>query len=173
MLSDLPNVHLLGVKDDREARLWANHFESGRSKVLRLGLHSISRLRQDWDRQLYEQAGVNFEERWRGFTLPASNGVELLDSPVPFVHDDSKRGFQIPSNKLPGTWSYVGRQHSTIWPNLHWLQTAPEVHVIDSCFLCLADSVPTKGRLVLHAYATAAAKPMGPPTLRKQWEILK
>lgn len=170
MLSDLENVRLLGVKDDAEAILWSDRFERGGSKVLRLGLHSGRPLRSDWDRQLYEQASVDFEERWRGFKTPVfTAALEPEDSKISFVHDDPKRGFKAELTKLPGTWSYVEHNGKTIWDRLHWLQTAPEIHVIDSCFLCLADSVPTKGRLVFHRYARSGGLP---PTLRKNWEVL-
>lgn len=168
MLSDLDNVRLLGVKDDAEARLWADRFERGGSHVLCLGLHSGKLLRQDWDRQLYEQAGVDFEERWQSFSLPALD-TGMPEADLPLYHDDCDRNFAINRRRMPENATRVIRGY-TIWVNLNAVQTAPEIHVIDSCFLCLADSIPTIGRLVFHRYA----RPNGmPPILIKNWEIIE
>lgn len=173
MWSDVENVKVIGVGNDAEAWMWAQRFEEGKTRVLRLGMHGGSLDMLHWGEQMYRQAGVEWGLRWEGFRLPEREGTPTpLCSIVPFVHDDPKRGFKIDVKRLPETWAHVTPTGPTIWDHLHWLQTTPEVHVIDSCFLCLADSVPTCGRLVLHKYATRA-KGGYPPTLRKRWEVIE
>lgn len=170
LFGDLKNVTVLGVKDDQDVRTWMKWFGRGKSEVLGLGVFSVQPLRDDWDRQMYEQAGVWFGERWRGFKAPPLKGMEMAVSHIPFVHDDPKRGFEIKTEKLPGSWSYVEHNGKTVWEHLDWLAKAPEIHVIDSCFLCLADCVETAAkRLVWHKYARPGGKP---PTLRKTWEVI-
>ena len=176
IFSDLKNVTVMGVDSDQESRKWVERFVRGGSQVLKLGIFRDEPLRSDWDRQFYDQAGVDFEERWRGFKVPMDcslDRIHKLDNPE-FFHDDPDRGFVIDS-KRTGCGRLGGSLPITpsIWSYLERVQFAKEIHVIDSCFLCMADSVPTKAKkLVLHQYAMAEAKPMGPPTLRKNWTIL-
>lgn len=168
MWSDLDNVKVLKVEGDKEASDLARWFGD---HALRLGLHSGQPLEQSWDAMMYRQAGVKFSDRWDEFRLPPM--MFQLSWPVhqAFLHDDPERGFVIDRSRLTKNVMNVPKMKH-IFEVLPWLQTAPEIHVIDSCFLCLADSVPTKAkRLVLHAYATAKAKPAGPPVLKKNWEI--
>jgi hypothetical protein len=172
MLKDFENIRILGVKNDAEAILWADRFESGGSTVLRLGSHSREKLDARWDQQFYIQAGVPFEQRWEGFVLPGVTPTIPNGHVTPsFAHEDIIRGFRINRQLLPRDVRFVQRM-KTIFEAIDWLADAPEIHCIDSSFLCLADSVPTRGRLVLHAYATVKDKPTGPPILRKPWEVL-
>lgn len=166
MWADLENLLVVPVKDDAESSKHGKSFTRG--LVLRLGVFSNEPLETCWDRQMYRQAGVPFEERWRSFKLPVGKWEKLCD-PVAFLHDDPVRGFVIDRQQLPANACQPGR-HDVIFEVLPWLQQAPEIHVIDSAFLCLADSVSTVGRLVFHRYA----RPHGcPPTLAKSWEVLE
>lgn len=177
MWSDVPAIKVIGVEGDAEASEWAHRFERGGTPVLRLGMFGGTLDGARWGEQMYEQAGVPWPLRWDGFKLPhAFDPGELKDPRAAFVHDDKARGFAIERQRLPEPCHFVGHATATIWSYLHWLQNAPEVHVIDSCFLCLADSVETRGKLFFHKYATARKyKGAGaglPPALRKDWTIL-
>lgn len=166
MFSDLANVSVLGVDDDNESKLWAENFSKGRTQVIRMGIHSGKCDFNRWDKQFYEQCSIPFEQRWDGFAIPplgvSGEGEAIL------VHDDASRGYCIRDELVP-----PGARRMPVMPTIFhlvpWLQTAPEIHVIDSCVLCLADSIKTSAnRLVYHKYA----KPSWPPTLRKTWSVL-
>lgn len=168
MFSDLPTVKVLGVANDAEALWWSGRFRHN-GVVMRLGVHSRQPLRvPGWDKQFYEQAGVPFEERWKGFKLPTTQSKPWPHS-KPLLHEDQKRGFTIDRNRIPEDAIPVSH-FPIIFDVIPWMQQATELHVIDSSFLCLADSIPTAAsRLVFHKYARPGGRP---PTLRKQWEVL-
>lgn len=169
MFEDLPKVWCWQVRDDMEARADTCRFEDSGVGVLRLGVHSGQPLARQWDKQMYKQAGVPFDKRWSGFVAPRQHEARIT-ADCPFVHEDPKRGFKLRPNLRPKQFHMPALSRS-IWDHLGWLESAPEIHVIDSAFLCLADSVPTVAtRLVFHKYARPGGRA---PTLRKAWEIVE
>lgn len=177
MFRDLPNVYVWGVRDDNEADKFTSDRIYCGSKVLGLGLFAYEKEFDidQWDREMYRQAGLPFEQRWDGFRAVRDPSRELepgVDSWV-FAHQDSARRFEINVNRMPrgNVLSPIpGRRHNIFdyWP---LIENAEEIHCIDSCFAILADSIPTKAkRHVLHLYARPGALP---PHYRKNWEILR
>lgn len=184
MYSDLKNVYVLPLEGDVEARRFVQTCEG---HVLKLGLFgddpsfNIER----FDSEHYRQAKVDFEKRWSEFKVPKQEDQEpwgkfdgLVEKIIPriFVHDDPTRKFPIrrdliPNDRVrliwPGTIPTL--RHSTIFSYTDAISEADEVHVIDSSFLCLADSIPTRGKLFLHRYARKGGRP---PQLRKDWKVL-
>lgn len=165
MFSDT-NILFVWVDDDRQADQWADRCK-GHAGMLQLGCHA-GPIAAKWDQQLYEQAGIPFACRWDNFVLPWNAPPQYRNYP-PFLHEDIDRGYCIHRSKTPQDAVPVARTR-IMFESLHWLQNAPEIHCIDSSWMCLADSVETKAkRLVFHKYA----RPNGlPPTLRKTWEVL-
>lgn len=173
MFSDLPNVEVVSVKDDADMVRQATMCQS-----VGVGLFSKRGLQpKEWDKAFFEDAGVPFECRWSEFKLPPfytePAGKHL------FVHDDPSRRYEIvPERCTDEEWPevYMPDRRQSMAYHLTQLRSAAEIHVIDSCFLCLADQIETSAkRHVLHLYATAhdPYKKFGPPTLRKNWEILR
>lgn len=176
LYGDLPQVHIVGVKDDTAANDLVFVWERDKFDVLRLGLHNKKEPLDParWDEQMYEQAGVSFSERWDGFLAPeVIQPVEPPDKPFFFVHQDMKRGFCIDSQRLPAVPMPHAEAHGrrNIFAYRRLLEEAESIHCIDSCFAILADSIPTKDyRPTLHLYARAGARP---PKYRKKWRILE
>ena len=52
------------------------------------------------------------------------------------------------------------------------IEHAAEIHVIESSFLFLIDSIKTNGKLFSHRYAKQLAQ-YTLPNLRKDWKIIK
>lgn len=165
MFSDLPNVFIDPVDNDFEMQ------ENARPhKSLRLGLWSDGKIKDwaHWDEQLYRDAGVSFEQRWLGFRCPVIPRSGEIGE-CAFVHDDPVRGFRILEEPPIAIYRPFRTPH--IFWHLWMLENCTEIHLIDSAFLCLAESIPLKSnRLVFHRYARPDGKP---PTLRKRWEILQ
>lgn len=167
MFSDLENVRVVPVRDDSEMNsmsLSYSHLDLGLwSKI---GLKDWSR----WDEQLYRDAGVPFEIRWSGFKVPDCPQIEPPQGAYAFTHQEVNRGMAI--KKMPTIPIYEPPKPPHIFWNLTALRLAAEIHVVNSCFLSLAESVPVAAtRLVLHDYARKDRA--GAPTLRKSWEILR
>lgn len=175
MFSDLPNVTVLAVRDDAHMLAESRGFD-----CLRLGVHSGDyKIPKDWDAWFYRQAGIPHECRWSEFKLPPFPMRERWCFKT-FQHDDPQRGYNIDWLRVTNDGffpdRYLALPNCPFEKHINPLATAKEIHVIDSSFLCLADTIPTSAkRLVLHQYATArdVNKRTGPPTLRKNWEILR
>lgn len=171
MYSDVKNIKVLPVRDEGEARSFAAACEG---EVLKLGLFGNDPFDiNNWDREFYRQAGVDFEARWNDFQPMTFFRLRpAYESPFQFLHDDASRGFELDQRRFP----QYDRQFKpskefskNILDYLPTIHGASQIHVIDSCFLCLADTVPTTGRLVFHKYARPGGRQ---PTLKKNWEIL-
>lgn len=165
MFSDLQNVTILPIEGDSDMNEAARGYT-----MLGLGLWSKRGLVdwKNWDRQFYEDAGVPFDERWTGFHVPECQVIEPPIIPYAFIHQEVKRGMAI--HQMPTMTIYEPPKPPHIFWNLEAIRRATEIHVVNSCFLSLVESVPTTAnRLVLHNYARTDC---GPPTLRKSWEVL-
>lgn len=165
--SDLPNVETIAVlTDDQMSRMGQRDTEA-----IRLGYYSQDEfLANQFDREFYRQANIPFHERWDSFLAPRSHGELTINEPFTFIHEDTKRGFYI--NRSHINTDMLGF-HPANQPNIFdcrkLLETAQEIHAINSCFLILADSIETQGKLFFHHYA----RPTVYPTLRKDWTILR
>jgi len=176
MYSDLPNVHCWWISYPHEhITRWAGNSPG----AIHLGptapesdLFEATRR----DLEFYRQAGLPFRNRWDAFALP-----DALLGPTPppcraiLFHDDPDRGFNIDITKVKFSGRCYYRRVTPELPFWDWipmLREAEELHLIDSVFLRLADSLWAKGllsarRLVFHAYPRDSV----PPTLRGPWEV--
>lgn len=174
LFSDLPQVKVVPVENDEHARSLAK-----RGATFALGVHTGQPIPKDWDAWFYRQANIPFGCRWSEFALPHTclGEPEVMDHPYAFCHQDEKRGYVINDDEiLTRCGTFFPLPSGEFRHHIAPLQRADEIHVIDSCFLALADSIETQAkRHVLHLYATAhdPYKRFGPPTLRKNWEILR
>jgi hypothetical protein len=93
------------------------------------------------------------------------------DGPFIFMHDDSRFRMKRPASDLR-----IIHAHDLLSENIFdyswFIENAQEVHVIESAFLFLADSLDPKGKLFSHRYARSYP-PNNMPTLKHDWEILR
>lgn len=99
---------------------------------------SITLNGNNFPKGFYEQAGVDWKERWD--SCPVWDASEVDDlyyiSDVVFIHDDAERGFNIP---LTGSRPCY---EPSILDYLLLLRGAREIHCIDSSFLHLVECIP-------------------------------
>lgn len=174
MYSDLPNVTCIDGYDYPEARAALIQPDS-----ILMGYFKDPQWKADqWDREFYEQAGVDFEIRWRGCKFPTVVPKEFADSGKPWVllHDVPHRGINIhPAYHREGRIKMELR-HS-FWDWVPMMLRAQELHLVDSSYLNLAESLWSLGllegtRLVFHRYAKVQRYGSVPPVLRGPWEII-
>lgn len=173
MFDDLPNVKYMVISNPQEM---VNLSMSPRDDVVRLGMYSGKQWDiLNWDREMYNQADVPFHERWSGFKVPEPINKSSFSSLMPpycFLHDDRSRQVPITAYTAPdGCLTVLPTGLDSIFDYVPYIDGAKEVHCIDSAFLCLTDSLPISNpqRLILHKYARNSV----PPTLRRNWEVLK
>lgn len=165
MFMDLKNVEVIGVKDEAAAILLCHA-----KRCLRLGFYSEGGFDPvKFDQEFYRQAQVPFESRWDQFKIPGCFTSEPPKGEYAFMHDDLLRGFAIDRSKATLPIKYP-EQGQSLFSWIPTIEKAKEVHVINSSFLCLWDSIPTSKdqKLFLHKYCRNTDH----PTLRKDWKIL-
>lgn len=171
------HVALLGVKDDEGMNNLADAAVRRGARVLRLGMFGKGFDEKRWDKVMFAQAGIPFEHRWSKWHVDRdlAREFEPPSKPYAFVHEDLDRNFAIDFSRayteLPLVYSQNYRT-DILFDYCRLIENATELHVIDSCFAILADSLPNlkAKRKVVHLYARANALP---PTYSPGWEILR
>lgn len=186
MLHDLnPKPAFFAVINDEQVnRLFGVASKRG-VETLRLGMFGNPMYWDEkvWDQSLFAQASffakevIPFEQRWTGFHVERDLSRELDSPPEPyaFIHEDVQRGFILDRSKLPTGMQCVGPYAALphlVFDYCRLIENATELHLIDSCFAILADSLTTlkAKRKVVHIYSRPNALP---PTYRHDWELLR
>lgn len=178
MFRDVPDIYVLPVTDDAEAdRLCAAH----KGEVLKLGMFGKDFTFTNWAECFYRQALLSPEVRYSGFYFQRDWGKEFWphQCEYAFVHEDPARHMVIRPELLPEMTLVRAekREGGTIFDYTGVIEGAAEIHCIDSVFLSLCDQIKTKAHwLVLHRYARPNSKEngyAGPPSLRKNWQVIK
>lgn len=115
-----------------------------------------------FDECFYKQIGLNFERRWTDFYLERNKQAEkdlmnryrLTTNEYIFVHDDASRGYIIPDNKLPENIKIFRpeKNEPNIFNYCTIIENAKQIHVMDSCFKHIADSLNLTNELFYHVY---------------------
>lgn len=140
---------------------------------------------ESFDEWLYRTAEIPFEKRWDSCPIEKAakeyrrNDMEAFKAaPIVFIHDDAEREFSIDWDRIPFPDEFIPvspkpspDRASILWL-CEFLFQAKQIHVIDSCFLHLVESLQVQADLFLHRYAR---KPhmtaLDEPKLRKNWTI--
>lgn len=179
MLKDLkPAPAFLAVTNDEQVNRLLGIAAKRGVKALRLGMFASSSFdEKHWDREFYRVAGIPFERRWTDWKVERdlSREFEPPKEPYVFIHEDPDRGFIIDRARLPDGAKVFASGGPGGGPIFNWcslIENATELHLIDSCFAILADSMTTlkAKRKVIHLYSRPNALP---PTYKPGWEIFK
>lgn len=164
MFSDLPNVMFQPVHDD-------TNFPG----ALSIGLHNpeFGSGPGSFDQEFYRLAGLNFDLRWSAFKLPDTikeTQLELPREPYALIHQRKDVGAIVQSKrvdpKLKKVFVLPLTPRITDWVKM--IAGAEEIHCIDSSFVHLVESVPSKGNLFYHEYARPSYFQR-----RKDWTVLE
>jgi hypothetical protein len=122
----------------------------------------------------YEQLGIPYEERWNSCPIEEAAKEftnEQLSCEV-FVHDDAQRGFNI--TRIISDDVYRPFGEPTLLRYVHPIRTAKVIHVIDSGFYHLIESLSgIAATLYLHQYAKYFLGDWTTYPRRHHWEILE
>lgn len=175
MTRDIRNIEWLIVEGDGDALEFCDQIARKGFKVLKLGLFSPPFEIKKWDSEFYRKAGIPFEDRWDNFKVSRQPQREIKppDGEFCFVHENASQGSVIDRKRLPDM-PLVFADPGLTQNLFDWwghLEKATELHLMESCFAVLADSLPylQARRVVIHAYARKSI----PPTYRRAFEILR
>ena len=153
---------------DQAQRLAVPVFRALGWKILALGFfgsnYFASENTKSFDEQFYDQAEIPFSERWNRFSfyrdsqaeeVLLSEMVDKAAAPV-FIHDDKERNFRIDEgfiNSIGPIIRPVRKRGFSFLSYAAMLEYAQEIHVIESSFLALAESLNVEGAKFVHEYA--------------------
>ena len=191
MYRDLSNVKFIQMMD-HEVHFFMNTFTN--NNYLVAGITDqyyknffTDKIYDSFDHGFYVMAGIPFEERWNKFyferdlekektafydIFKLKDGEEFI-----IVHDDPKRDRIFNTKYLPkgikilkpGDFTDVG-----LFDFIYTIEKAKEVHVMNSSFCCLIDSMQIKSnKLVLHEYVRTDMGDNPNPKLKLKWQIIK
>ena len=172
MFGDL-DIQLVPVKDDPHADELVLHYQARGIPYLPCGNYFNGDFNSmKWDREVYKQHELDPKIRWKEFKLGSKPiQVKPPKGPYAFFHDDPERGFKIvsPNTKLPIV-KPNHFEHPNIFSYVDLIKKAAEIHVIDSCFLCLTEFIGhTTNKLFWYKYARS----WKPPEMKKKWRVLQ
>lgn len=187
MFRDLPNLKIIkGDEAFAKMFIFLNTFRFGETKYDEVKLVGFPHLDpnsgEQFERQFYRLAGVDFAKKWDNFHVERDRNREedLFRRIDPtgdyiFLHDDPR--FRIDRGRvalLPVVSPAQGLTNNIFdWCLL--IERAREVHVIDSSFMFLIDLLPYVNKsqeLFIHRYARRNEEWML-PVLRKNWQIIQ
>lgn len=167
------NLQFVPVKDDNDVLDYSKKGVSG----IQIGFQDLNQ-HDAFDKQFYRLAGVSFEKRWTSFKINRHKKKENsliygLNLPAKFalLHEDESRGYVVDRNRI--NLPIVKLRPIQGFTMIDWLgvaDLAEEIHVIDSSFMFLLDSVETNVPLYIHRYSRQNPD-WQLPTLKKNWII--
>jgi len=140
--------------------------------------HGLRDRSMNFDQAFYKIAKVPFEKRWDSFFVARDlkveqdlfDHLELEKGKYIFAHDDNRFKMNpISTNlKIVNAFNY---QTTNIFDWCTVIENAAEIHIIESSFMFLIESIKTNCTLYAHRYARQYPS-SNTPTLKKDWVIL-
>lgn len=169
MYQDDKRIVVTVVPDDIDS---VNAIAKRHKKHLLLGRHNPDghlKEGRNFDEVFYEQAGVPFENKWSKFKTVKVDTGRSFD--YIFLHEDSSRGLFVDRLKIAREMPIVmPMQTGSIWDHFEHLSCAKELHLIVSCFMCVADCARLPMRKVAHLYSRPMRDPRDDITRTDDWE---
>lgn len=192
LFSDLPNVRVISLGSkypERNQVLLSKIFSSLGASVLRLGYYGddylVPPFEVNFDENFYTQAKVSFEGRVEGTSFPRALELERqlehelgdLSQPYIFIHDDPRRNLVIDQDRILSPLRQIrsdllgNRFPISAWTGV--IMRASELHVIESSFAALIESLDPPGKKVAHRYARQLVldRPEMQWTYQTEWAV--
>lgn len=132
---------------------------------IRAGIYAGRGIGWDFSKSFYEHVDLPYEYRWRRCPI---RSVSFLADPIRipvwdpkhtnrriFIHEDPSRNFN--AHRAPRSGDVFSPDAKDIGVSMlsyaRIINTADEIHCIDSAFFHLVDSLDPVGKLYLHCYA--------------------
>ena len=189
MLQDVDNISFLVFANRSETVIFCAVKMLGLLgfNVVLLGFYgkSFFTSKTRFDESFYAQSGLSLELRWNNFVVPRNEIKEQLlysrlvvNEPYIFLHEDRIRNILIDRKLINSTLHIVEPipqcDDFTIFDYLMIIENAAEIHVIESSFAHLIESIEVSGERFAHRYARSLVMDdfRQTPTYRHDWHIL-
>lgn len=189
MYRDLKNITIIKGDDVFAKKFISDNVSKlGRDKydqVKLLGFQYLDRnLGIPLEKQFYQIAGVDLAKKWDNFFIERDLEREralfkqaALSGEYVFLHEDIARNYKIDRKKLIkkyGIFTPYKKLTENIFDYCTIIEKAKEIHVIDSSFMFLVDSLKydnPEQKLYIHRYSRENNE-WQLPILKKDWHIL-
>ncbi len=128
---------------------------------------------------IYTAHGVPYSVRWD--MCPVKEAAKLVpQDPLPdeenycFVHESPKYGYRIDRSRLPKDLPLYGPEQGlnlSILAYVDTLKAATEIHVVDSAFFHLTESIETCAKLFWHRYSREYIPGWNSYKTRHNWTV--
>jgi len=194
MLSDKENISILSLNSNPEREMVAisSTYANMGYEIVRLGNYGTNFLIDRsirYDHNFYNQAGVDFDERWNSFYVPSNKLREesvyksLCDKQeYVFLHEDRERGFVIDRSYIDKKYKIVSPVSNSLNAEKNFrfcdyrkvIEKASEVHCIESSFCALIESLNIGKKRYAHRYCRpeASSNFCYEFTYKNDWEII-
>lgn len=193
MLSDVENVSLLHLEArsaDSEMKKASLQFEKMGYHIVKMGYFGknfLSNKKIRFDKNFYNQVGVDFNCRWDDFHVPRDNIREqkVYDyfnptSEFVFLHEDSSRGFTINREHIDKKYKIItpippsSDNSFRFFDYRKVIEEASEIHCIESSFCAFIEGLDLKNKKFAHRYSRPEASLdfCHEFTYRTDWEII-
>ncbi len=189
MYRDLPNLTvLIANNEEAEEFIRQNEHKSNEEKYDEVKIVGYSNLNKKsntpLDVQFYQIANVPFSKKWDNFYIQRDKEREekffnenITQDNFVLLHDDRSRNFTINRDLINPNYTIlsVEKSHTTnIIDYCSAIEQAKEIHVIDSMFMFLVESLQYANpnqKLYIHRYARENHEWLL-PVLKKDWIII-
>ena len=182
MYRDLKNIKYLMVQKEPQAEEWIKL--NNPQKLLKIG-YEFRDNNINFDQAFYKQYNIDFEKRWTDFYLDRDMEREksffkrfnVKEGEYIFFHEDNGNNYKgkfiinrklVPQN-VPTIYAKENYTNN-IFDYCYIIEHAKEIHVVESSFLFLADTLNITDKLYSHRYARRYP-PDEKPTLKNKWTI--
>lgn len=180
MFRDIKNLKCVRVVDGENSEIDAsNQCLKLNCKLLKIG-HEFFISSCRFDQSFYKQLGIDFQKRWDSFYFERDyakeekffNSLNLPNKYI-FINEDIERKVFLTRIENKKDFHYRSNKHLTknIFDYIKVLENAEEIHLMESSFLFICDSLNLKGKLYIHRYARYIP-PNFYPSLKNNWTIL-
>jgi hypothetical protein len=176
MFKDLKNLNVIAATDEEAHVIW-RPLPIEQKVQPATGKRRVPSML--FDEVFYTCIGLNFQRRWDDFFFERDKKREknLTEKLVKsdnyiFVHDDSTRNFYIPDSELSGDFEVVRPVldiTNNIFDYTSIIENAKEIHVMDSCFKHLAESIPVNAEKFFYYTSIRGRGVDNKSNSRKNW----
>ena len=196
MLSDKSNAKILSLdagNPDNDMVAKSIEYAAKGYEVIRLGHFGSSFLVDRtlrYDNHFYNQAGIDFKERWDSFHVPRNMQREeeiykflgCDEQEYVFLHEDTKRGFIVDRRGIDDNYKIVSPVSGGLGSENKFrfcdyrkvIENAAEIHCIESSFCALIESLNIGRKRYAHRYCRPEASRdfCHEFTYRNDWNIV-
>jgi hypothetical protein len=142
-------IPISGINEFAESQQYA---KITNQPILHIGFNKCDI--NNWDKSFYQQVGLDFLERYRFFKLPRKLPKQIIAPNQPFIlihNQSSDNYFQLNINSSLIPFIVDKKYSGDLLSYINLIQSAEEIHCIDSSFFHLVDSLPsTTNKLYYH-----------------------